>query len=96
VLSKEDVASLPAGTPVWLVGTRDVEGQAPWQTQKDSRTRRFLAHGECAAFRTEHDAKVWHAQRLAGWARAEAARLLKVARGAEKRAKALASKGVVS
>ena len=94
MLNKEDVASMPVGAAVWLVGTRDLEGGAPWQTQKDSRTRRFLAHGEWAAFGTEREAQVWHANRLAAWARTEAARMLKVARGAEKRAKALASKGV--
>ena len=87
MLSKDEVAALPAGTPVWLVGTRDPEGQAPWRTTASADLPRFLAHGEWAAFNTEKEAWVWHYERVARWARAEAARLLAVARAAERKAK---------
>lgn len=89
MLSKDEVASLPTGTPLWLVGTRDPEGSAPWKTAVDAKTPRFLTHGEWAAFRTEREAQLWHAENLAEWARAEARRLTAVALAAEKRAKAL-------
>ncbi len=88
-MTSEQVAALPRGAPVWLVGTRDPEGQAPWQTAVSADLPRLLAYGEWAAFRTESDAWAWHYDRLARWARVEAARLLKVARDAEKRAKAV-------
>ncbi len=94
MLSKDQIEAMTPGATLWLVGTRDLERGAPWQTQKDSKTRRLLAYGEWAAFRTEHEAHVWHAQRLAIWARAEASRLLTVARNAERRARTLAAKGV--
>jgi hypothetical protein len=68
----------------------DFEGQEAWRTTASADLPRFLAYGEWAAFATKRDAQVWHAQRLAAWARAEAARLLKVARAADKRAMALA------
>ena len=89
-IPQEVVAEMPTGTPVWLAATRDLEGQAPWRTTASADLPRFLAYGEWAAFATKREAQVWLAQRLAAWARAEVARLLKVARAAEKRAEVLA------
>jgi len=92
MLSKEQIAALPDGTPVWLVATRDLEGSDAWPTTASPNLPRFLAYGEWTPFRTEVEAQVCHAQRLAAWAIAEAKRLIKVARAAEKLAEKLAGK----
>ncbi len=82
-----EVGTLPHGTPIWFVGTRNPEGQAPWHSTVKEGTAGFLEYGEWAAFLTEAAAWAWHYERLASWARAESARLLKVARDADKRAR---------
>ena len=92
MLSKEQIAALPDGTPVWLAATDDFESHAPWRTTASPALPRFLAYGEWTPFRTEVEAQVCHAQRLAAWARSEAKRLIKVAQAAEKLAEKLAGK----
>lgn len=84
MLSKEQIAALPDGEVVWLAATDDFEGHAPWRTTASPALPRFLAYGEWTPFRTEVEAQVCHAQRLAAWARSEAKRLIKVAQAAEK------------
>lgn len=90
MLSKEQTEALRPGTPVWLVGMPDPGEDAPWRTTASADLPRFLAYGEWAAFLTQREALVWREQQVAALARAEATRLLKVARAAEKRAKAFA------